>query len=97
MRSLCGYSVRARSMDCCSGRIGDGSVGDVSGGFRAPSILGRIKTQAVDKNVFVRVEVLPEDLDELESQLMPNSGSSQSSDAETAVNGNGSTYWSKGS
>ena len=38
----------------------------------APSILSRIKTQAVEKNVFVRVEVLPSDLEEFESQYMPS-------------------------
>ena len=34
-------------------------------GNQAPAILSRIKTQAVEKNVFVRVEVLPSDLEEL--------------------------------
>ena len=35
------------------------------GGPRLPGILTRIKTEAIEKNVFVRVEVLPSDLDEL--------------------------------
>ncbi len=38
-------------------------------GRQAPSILSRIKTQAVEQNVFVRVEVLPKDFDEFETQL----------------------------
>ena len=34
-----------------------------------------VKTQAADKNVFVRVDILQEDLDELESMLpIPGSG-----------------------
>ena len=35
------------------------------GGPRLPGIVNRIKTEAIEKNVFVRVEVLPSDLDEL--------------------------------
>ena len=35
------------------------------GGSQLPRILTRIKTEAIEKNVFVRVEVLPSDLDEL--------------------------------
>lgn len=35
------------------------------GGPRLPGIVTRIKTEAIEKNVFVRVEVLPSDLDEL--------------------------------
>ncbi|MBL65707.1 MAG: hypothetical protein CML14_05930 [Puniceicoccaceae bacterium] len=34
-------------------------------GPQLPEILTRIKTEAIEKNVFVRVEVLPSDLDEL--------------------------------
>jgi peroxiredoxin len=45
-------------------------------GSQVPSILSRVKTQAVEKNVFVRVEVLPSDLEEFESQFMPPSASS---------------------
>jgi thiol-disulfide isomerase/thioredoxin len=40
-------------------------------GSQAPAILNRIKTQAVEKNVFVRVEVLPSDIDEFAGQLLP--------------------------
>ena len=36
-------------------------------GSQAPAILSRVKTQAVEKNVFVRVDVLEEDFDELEA------------------------------
>lgn len=41
-------------------------------GSQVPAILNRIKTQAVDKNVFVRVEVLPSDIDEFAGQLVQN-------------------------
>jgi thiol-disulfide isomerase/thioredoxin len=40
-------------------------------GSQAPAILNRVKTQAVEKNVFVRVEVLPSDIDEFSGQLLP--------------------------
>ena len=40
-------------------------------GSQAPAILNRVKTQAVEKNVFVRVEVLPSDIDEFAGQLLP--------------------------
>jgi len=86
---LCVHCVDTQSAlglwTVAQGGLGMAQLAMSQEGSRAPSILGRIKTQAVEKNVFVRVEVLPEDLDEMESQLMPNSGSSQSSDAETAV------------
>ena len=86
---LCVHCVDTQSAlglwTVAQGGLGMAQLAMSQEGSRAPSILGRIKTQAVEKNVFVRVEVLPEDLDEIESQLMPNSGSSQSSDAETAV------------
>ena len=39
-------------------------------GSQAPAILNRVKTQAVDKNVFVRVEVFPSDIDEFAGQLL---------------------------
>ena len=39
--------------------------------FETPAILGRIKTQAVEKNVFVRVEMLMEDFEEFSSSFMP--------------------------
>ena len=86
---LCVHCVDTQSAlglwTVAQGGLGMAQLAMSQEGSRAPSILGRIKTQAVEKNVFVRVEVLHEDLDEMESQLMPNSGSSQSSDAETAV------------
>jgi peroxiredoxin len=85
---LCVHCVDTQSAlglwTVAQGGLGMAQLAMAQEGSRAPSILGRIKTQAVKKNVFVRVEVLPEDLDEMESQLMPNSRSSQSSDAETA-------------
>lgn len=40
-------------------------------GSQAPAILNRIKTQAVEKNVFVRVEVLPSDIEEFAGQILP--------------------------
>ena len=86
---LCVHCVDTQSAlglwTVAQGGLGMAQLAMSQEGSRAPSILGRIKTQAVEKNVFVRVEVLPKDLDEMESQLMPNSRSSQSSDAETAV------------
>ena len=86
---LCVHCVDTQSAlglwTVAQGGLGMAQLAMSQEGSRAPSILGRIKTQAVEKNVFVRVEDLPEDLDEMESQLMPNSRSSQSSDAETAV------------
>ena len=86
---LCVHCVDTQSAlglwTVAQGGLGMAQLAMSQEGSRVPSILGRIKTQAVEKNVFVRVEVLPEDLDEMESQLMPNSGSSQPSDVETAV------------
>ena len=86
---LCVHCVDTQSAlglwTVAQGGLGMAQLAMSQEGSRVPSILGRIKTQAVEKNVFVRVEVLPEDLDEMGSQLMPNSGSSQPSDIETAV------------
>ena len=86
---LCVHCVDTQSAlglwTVAQGGLGMAQLAMSQEGSRVPSILGRIKTQAVEKNVFVRVEVLPEDLDEMGSQLMPNSGSSQPSDVETAV------------
>ena len=53
-------------------------------GGQAPAILSRVKTQAADKNVFVRVDILEEDLDELESML-PIPGQRQSSAGNLSV------------
>ena len=47
-------------------------------GGQAPAILSRVKTQAVDKNVFVRVDISEEDLDELEN-MVPIPGQQQAS------------------
>jgi peroxiredoxin len=84
---LCVHCVDTQSAlglwTVAQGGLGMAQLAMSQEGSQAPSILGRIKTQAVDKNVFVRVEVLPKDLEEFESQLMPNSGSSPSSDAKT--------------
>ena len=86
---LCVHCVDTQSAlglwTVAQGGLGMGQLAMSQEGSRAPSILGRIKTQAVEKNVFVSVEVLPKDLDEMEAQLMPNSRSTQSSDAEIAV------------
>jgi hypothetical protein len=38
-------------------------------GGQAPAILGRIKTQALEKNVLVKVEVLPSDLEQFGGML----------------------------
>ena len=44
-------------------------------GGQAPAILSRVKTQAVEKNVFVRVDILEEDFDEFEGMgLLSQSG-----------------------
>ena len=86
---LCVHCVDTQSAlglwTVAQGGLGMAQLAMSQEGSRAPSILGRIKTQAVEKNVFVSVEVLPKDLDEMEAQLMPNSRSTQSSDAEIAV------------
>ncbi|MBT5717606.1 MAG: TlpA family protein disulfide reductase [Opitutae bacterium] len=78
---LCVHCVDTQSAlglwTVAQGGLGMAQLAMSQEGSRAPSILGRIKTQAVEKNVFVRVEVLPKDLDELESQFMPNSGNSR--------------------
>ena len=55
------------------GGLGMAQLAMAQDGSQVPSILSRIKTQAIEKNVFVRVEVLPSDLEEFESQFMPTS------------------------
>ena len=52
-------------------------------GGQAPPILNRVKTQAVDKNVFVRVEVLPSDLDQFAEQILPPSSNSPLEEAKS--------------
>ena len=60
------------------GGLGMAQLAMAQNGRQAPAILSRIKTQAVEKNVFVRVEVLPSDLEEFENQFRPFSASSES-------------------
>jgi len=57
------------------GGLGMAQLAMAQEGAQAPAILSRVKTQAVEKNVFVRVEVLPSDIEEFESQYMPSSAS----------------------
>ncbi len=63
------------------GGLGMAQLAMAQEGGQAPAILSRVKTQAADKNVFVRVDILEEDLDELESML-PIPGQRQSSGGE---------------
>ena len=57
------------------GGLGMAQLAMAQDGGQAPEILSRVKTQASDKNVFVRVDILEEDLDELESmQIIPAMG-----------------------
>ena len=58
------------------GGLGMAQLAMAKQGGQAPPILNRVKTQAVDKNVFVRVEVLPSDLDQLAEQILPPSSDS---------------------
>jgi len=46
------------------GGLGMAQLAASQEGGRAPAILGRIKTQALEKNVLVKVEVLPSDLEQ---------------------------------
>ena len=66
------------------GGLGMAQLAMAQEGGQAPAILSRVKTQAADKNVFVRVDILQEDLDELESML-PIPGQRQSSGGDLAV------------
>ena len=66
------------------GGLGMAQLAMAQEGGQAPAILSRVKTQAVDKNVFVRVDILEEDLDELESML-PIPGQRQSSGGNLSV------------
>ncbi len=52
-------------------------------GGKAPEILTRIKTEAVEQNVFVRVEVLPTDLKEFSNQIPPASSEVVSSKSDS--------------
>ena len=54
------------------GGLGMAQLAMAQEGGQAPLILSRIKTQAVEKNVFVRVDILEEDLNEFERMsLLP--------------------------
>ena len=53
------------------GGLGMAQLAMAQDGDQVPAILSRVKTQAVEKNVFVRVEVLPSDLEEFESHFRP--------------------------
>ena len=66
------------------GGLGMAQLAMAQEGGQAPAILSRVKTQAADKNVFVRVDILEEDLDELESML-PIPGQRQSSAGNLSV------------
>ena len=66
------------------GGLGMAQLAMAQEGGQAPAILSRVKTQAADKNVFVRVDILEEDLDELESML-PIPGQRQSSGGNLSV------------
>ena len=53
------------------GGLGMAQLATAQQGGQIPSLVTRIKTEAIEENVFVRMEVLPSDLDELSKQLMP--------------------------
>jgi thiol-disulfide isomerase/thioredoxin len=57
------------------GGLGMAQLAMAQQGGQAPPILNRVKTQAVEKNVFVRVEVLPSDLDQFAEQILPSPSS----------------------
>ena len=59
------------------GGLGMAQLAMAKEGGQAPAILSRIKTQAVEKNVFVRLDLLEEDLKELERmELLPQQNAS---------------------
>ena len=60
------------------GGLGMAQLAMAQEGGQAPAILNRVKTQAVEKNVFVRVEVIPSDLDEFPGNLLPTPSNSPS-------------------
>ena len=66
------------------GGLGMAQLAMAQEGGQAPAILSRVKTQAADKNVFVRVDILEEDLDELEN-MVPIPGQRQASGANLSV------------
>ena len=59
------------------GGIGMAQLSMAQNGRPVPALLTKVKTEAIEKNVFVRVDILEEDLDELESlQVIPRVGKS---------------------
>ena len=66
------------------GGLGMAQLAMAQEGGQAPAILSRVKTQAVDKNVFVRVDISEEDLDELEN-MVPIPGQRQASGGNLSV------------
>ncbi|MDG0964907.1 MAG: TlpA disulfide reductase family protein [Opitutales bacterium] len=52
------------------GGLGMAQLAMAQQGGQPPAILNRVKTQAVEKNVFVRVEILPSDIDEFAGELL---------------------------
>lgn len=59
------------------GGLGMAQLAMAKQGGQTPAILSRIKTQAVEKNVFVRVDLLEEDLKEFERmELLPQQNAS---------------------
>ena len=60
------------------GGLGMAQLAMAQEGGQAPAILNRIKTQALEKNVFVRVEVILSDLDEVAGQFIPKQENSPS-------------------
>jgi thiol-disulfide isomerase/thioredoxin len=66
------------------GGLGMAQLAMAQEGGQAPAILSRVKTQAVDKNVFVRVDISEEDLDELEN-MVPIPGQQQASGGNLSV------------
>ena len=77
------------------GGLGMAQLAMAQDGSQVPSILSRIKTQAIEKNVFVRVEVLPSDLEEFESQFMPTSALPKSGKSKVESAEKGSSCWKK--
>ena len=69
------------------GGLGMAQLAMAQEGGQAPAILSRVKTQAVEKNVFVRVDILEEDFDEFEGMgLLSQSGESQEPDSKKDFN-----------
>jgi thiol-disulfide isomerase/thioredoxin len=66
------------------GGLGMAQLAMAQEGGQAPAILSRVKTQAADKNVFVRVDLLKDDLDELEN-MVPIPGQRQASGGNLSV------------